>query len=68
MKSNWSKNGAGFPLPIPSLLFKKLPNASPTSAPKPSKNPIIIPLWTSVIFGVMLYGPIADSMLGAYNP
>ena len=54
MKSNWSKNGAGFPLPIPSLLFKKLPNASPTSAPKPSKNPIIIPLWTSVIIGVMM--------------
>ena len=44
IKSNWSRKGTGWPLSILSLLFKKLPKASPTNAPKPNKNPINIPL------------------------
>ena len=52
-KSSWSRTGAGFPLPIPSLLLMKLPNASPNRAPKPSRNPIKIPLLTSVTIGVI---------------
>ena len=67
-KSSWSRIGAGFPLPIPSLLFKKLPNASPKRAPKPSKNPIRIPLFTPVTIGVMIYGPISEMMPGAKYP
>ena len=43
--------------PIPILLFKKLPSASPKSAPKPSKNPISIPSLTFVIIGVVINCP-----------
>ena len=51
-KSIWSKSGAGFPCPIPTLLFKKLPIASPTIAPNPSKNPTSIPYTKFVQIGV----------------
>ena len=52
IKSIWSKIGAGSLLLIPILLLMKLPRASPTNAPKPSKKPIIIPFPILTIIGV----------------
>ena len=46
----------------------KLPNASPKSAPKPSKNPTIIPSGMFVIIGVVINSPKLEIIYGPNNP